>query len=271
MSRSAPCPTRSTASAARTSCRRCTRSSTRMAAFADGVRSGEIKGVGGKFTDVVNIGIGGSDLGPRMAVARAPRPGTTGRACISSPMSTAPTSATRSPALDPARTLFLVASKTFTTIETMTNAATARALDRRGARRGAGRRALRGDVDRASPRSRNSASREDRTFGFWDWVGGRYSIWSAIGLPLMIAIGPANFTAFLAGGALDGRSFPLGAARAEHAGDPGADRHLVPQRARLPDLRGAALRPAAGAAARLSPAARHGDRTASASRSRAPR
>ncbi|MBN9020834.1 MAG: glucose-6-phosphate isomerase, partial [Rhizobiales bacterium] len=101
--------------------------------------------------------------------------------------------------LDPARTLFLVASKTFTTIETMTNAATARAwvVDKLG-------EAAVGDhfaaMSTAIPKVKAFGISEERTFGFWDWVGGRYSIWSAIGLPLMIAIGPADFTRFLAGG-----------------------------------------------------------------------
>ena len=118
-----------------------------MAAFADGVRSGEIKGAGGKFTDVVNIGIGGSDLGPRMAV-RALAPWHDGpRLHFVSNVDGADIRDTLA-TLDPARTLFLVASKTFTTIETMTNAATARAwiVERLG--EDAGRRAFRRDVDR---------------------------------------------------------------------------------------------------------------------------
>ncbi len=169
-----------------------------MAAFADGVRSGEIKGAGGPFTDVVNIGIGGSDLGPRMAV-RALRPFHDGpRLHFVSNVDGADIRDILA-GLDPARTLFLVASKTFTTIETMTNAATARAwiVERLGeAQVGAHFAAM----STAIPKVREFGIAEDRTFGFWDWVGGRYSIWSAIGLPLMIAIGPANFTAFLAGG-----------------------------------------------------------------------
>ncbi|HET7716767.1 MAG TPA: glucose-6-phosphate isomerase, partial [Bauldia sp.] len=169
-----------------------------MAAFADGVRSGALKGAGGPFTDVVNIGIGGSDLGPRMAV-RALRPWHDGpRLHFVSNVDGADIRDTLA-GLDPSRTLFLVASKTFTTVETMTNAATARAWI--VARLGEGHV---GDhfaaMSTAIPKVREFGIAEERTFGFWDWVGGRYSLWSAIGLPLMIAIGPANFTAFLSGG-----------------------------------------------------------------------
>ncbi len=170
----------------------------RMAAFADGVRSGEIKGVAGKFTDVVNIGIGGSDLGPRMAT-RALSPWHDGpRLHFVSNVDGADIRDTLA-GLEPARTLFLVASKTFTTVETMTNAATARAwiVERLGeAQVGAHFAAM----STAIPKVTAFGISEDRTFGFWDWVGGRYSVWSAIGLPLMIAIGPPNFSAFLSGG-----------------------------------------------------------------------
>ena len=168
-----------------------------MATFADGVRSGEIKGAGGKFTDVVNIGIGGSDLGPRMAV-RALRPWQDGpRMHFVSNVDGADIRDTLA-SLDPARTLFLVASKTFTTIETMTNAATARAwiVERLGEEQVGAHFAA---MSTAIQKVKAFGIAEERTFGFWDWVGGRYSIWSAIGLPLMIAVGPANFTAFLSG------------------------------------------------------------------------
>jgi len=169
-----------------------------MASFAEGVRSGTIRGAGGPFTDVVNIGIGGSDLGPRMAV-RALRPFHDGpRLHFVSNVDGADIRDVLA-GLDPARTLFLVASKTFTTVETMTNAATARAwiVERLG-------EAAVGDhfaaMSTAIPKVEAFGIAEARTFGFWDWVGGRYSIWSAIGLPLMIAIGPAGFARFLAGG-----------------------------------------------------------------------
>ncbi|MCP4384154.1 MAG: glucose-6-phosphate isomerase [Hyphomicrobiales bacterium] len=170
----------------------------KMAAFAESVRAGEIRGSGGVFTDVVNIGIGGSDLGPRMAV-RALRPFHDGpRLHFVSNVDGADIRDTIA-GLDPDRTLFLVASKTFTTIETMTNAATARAwiVDRVGEDQvGAHFAAMSTAIDKVTA----FGISEDRIFGFWDWVGGRYSIWSAIGLPLMIAIGSSGFSRFLAGG-----------------------------------------------------------------------
>jgi len=170
----------------------------RMAAFSDGVRSGSIRGAGGQFTDVVNIGIGGSDLGPRMAV-RALSPYHDGpRVHFVSNVDGADIRDTLA-GLQPDRTLFLVASKTFTTLETMTNAATARAwiVDRVGEDHvGAHFAAMSTALDKVA----EFGISQDRVFGFWDWVGGRYSVWSAIGLSLMIAIGPAGFSRFLAGG-----------------------------------------------------------------------
>jgi glucose-6-phosphate isomerase len=182
----------------------------RMTDFCDRIRSGAISGMGGKFTDVVNIGIGGSDLGPAMAT-RAMRAFHDGpRLHFVSNVDGAHLRDTL--ANLPARsTLFLVASKTFTTIETMTNARSARewivkALGEGAV--GAHFAAMSTALDKVSAFGIST----DRTFGFWDWVGGRYSIWSAIGLPLMIAIGPDNFRKFLAGGrAIDDhfRSAPL--------------------------------------------------------------
>ena len=241
-----------------------------MAAFADGVRSGEIKGAGGQVHRRRQYRH--RRLGPRARAWRRARSGPWHdgpRLHFVSNVDGADIRDTLA-ALDPARTLFLVASKTFTTIETMTNAATARAwiVERLGEEQVGAHFAA---MSTAIPKVKAFGIAEDRTFGFWDWVGGRYSIWSAIGLPLMIAIGPANFTRLPRRRPLDGRSFPLGAARAEHAGDPGADRHLVPQRPRLPDLRRAPLRPAARAAAGLSPAARHGVERQARHARRAPR
>jgi glucose-6-phosphate isomerase len=170
----------------------------RMSDFANGVRNGLLAGAGGRFADVVNIGIGGSDLGPRMAT-RALRPYHDGpRVHYVSNVDGADIRDTLKP-LNPATTLFLVASKTFTTIETMTNAATARRwiVDAIG-------EAAVGDHFAAMSTALDKVVafgiKVERAFGFWDWVGGRYSIWSAIGLPLMIAIGPGNFIQFLAGG-----------------------------------------------------------------------
>ena len=170
----------------------------RMAAFAEGVRSGAIAGQGGRFTDVVNIGIGGSDLGPAMATLALHAFHDGPRLHFVSNVDGADIRDTLA-GLDPKTTLFLVASKTFTTIETMTNAATARAWivggvgeDHVGAHFAA--------LSTALPKVAAFGIAEDRTFGFWDWVGGRYSVWSAIGLSLMIAIGADDFRAFLAGG-----------------------------------------------------------------------
>ena len=169
-----------------------------MGAFAEAVRSGSLKGATGKaITDVVNIGIGGSDLGPVMAtLALAPfHDGP--RAHFVSNIDGAHIADTLKQ-IDPETALFIVASKTFTTIETMTNAATARAFIAEAL----GEEAVKHHfcaVSTALDKVAAFGIDADRIFGFWDWVGGRYSIWSAIGLPLMIAIGPDNFGAFLDG------------------------------------------------------------------------
>jgi len=170
-----------------------------MADFCHGVRDGTLKGAtGAAFTDVVNIGIGGSDLGPAMAV-RALAPYHDGPRCHFVSNVDAADIADTLAGLDPARTLFVVASKTFTTIETMTNAATARAwlVDKLGeAAVGAHFCAVSTALDKVAEFGIGA----ERTFGFWDWVGGRYSLWGAIGLPIMMAIGPADFGRFLDGG-----------------------------------------------------------------------
>ena len=185
----------------------------RMLDFAEGVRSGAVAASdGGRFTCVVNIGIGGSDLGPRMAVrALSPYRGEGPDVRFVANVDGADVADTLAD-LDPARTLFLVASKTFTTQETMTNAGTARAwvVDALGeAAVGAHFAAISTALDKVSA----FGIGEERTFGFWDWVGGRYSVWSAIGLSLAIAVGAGNFRAFIAGGAAADAHFrerPLG-------------------------------------------------------------
>jgi glucose-6-phosphate isomerase len=170
----------------------------RLVAFADGVRCGTVATSGGAhFTDVVNIGIGGSDLGPAMVTA-ALRPFASGpRVHFVSNIDGSHLADTMA-VLDPARTLFLIASKTFTTIETMTNARTARAwiVEALGEAAVAHHFAA---LSAAVPKAEAFGIPAGRVFGFWDWVGGRYSVWSAIGLPVMISIGPAAFGAFLAG------------------------------------------------------------------------
>ncbi len=169
-----------------------------MSAFAAAIRDGSLKGATGKpFTDVVNIGIGGSDLGPAMATLALAPYHDGPRLHFVSNVDGAHIADTLK-GLDAETTLFIVASKTFTTIETMTNADTARRflVERLGeAAVGAHFAAVSTALDKVGAFGIGT----DRIFGFWDWVGGRYSIWSAIGLPLMIAIGPENFGRFLDG------------------------------------------------------------------------
>jgi glucose-6-phosphate isomerase len=172
----------------------------RMTAFADQVRARTWRGHAGEpITNVVNIGIGGSDLGPVMAYEALKHYADRGLTLrfVSNVDSTDFAEKTRD--LDPAQTLFIISSKTFTTLETMTNAHTARqwTLD-----------ALKDDSAIAKHFVAVSTNAEkvsefgidtDNMFGFWDWVGGRYSMDSAIGLSTMIAIGPAQFGEMLAG------------------------------------------------------------------------
>ncbi len=167
--------------------------------FAEDIRSGEIRGVAAdRFSDVVNMGIGGSDLGPAMATeALTPYRGLGPKVHFVSNVDGAHLADTLKE-LDAERTLFLVASKTFTTSETMTNAASARQwLSYRLGEGAVGDHfaAISSNLDRVS----EFGIRGDRVFGFWDWVGGRYSVWSAIGLPLAISVGAENFRRFLAG------------------------------------------------------------------------
>ncbi|MGW2378475.1 MULTISPECIES: glucose-6-phosphate isomerase [Kitasatospora] len=173
----------------------------RMAAFADRVRSGEWKGHTGKpIRTVVNIGIGGSDLGPAMAyeVLRPYTKRDLDVRFVSNVDGADLHEAVRD--LDPAETLFIVASKTFTTIETITNAVSARSWLLDGL--GAGTEAV---AKHFVALSTNAQGVQDfgidtaNMFEFWDWVGGRYSYDSAIGLSLMIAIGPDAFREMLDG------------------------------------------------------------------------
>ena len=155
--------------------------------------------LGQPMTDVINIGIGGSDLGPAMATrALAPFAPPQLRSHFVSNVDGADIGDTLR-GLDPSRTLFIVSSKTFTTQETMTNAATARAWIAQGV----GEAAV-GDhfaaVSTQLDKVAQFGIQPTRVFGFWDWVGGRYSVWSSIGLPLAIAIGPDRFNEFLRGG-----------------------------------------------------------------------
>ncbi|ROU04078.1 glucose-6-phosphate isomerase [Histidinibacterium lentulum] len=168
----------------------------RMEAFARDVREGRFTGAGGPITDVVNIGIGGSDLGPAMATL-ALAPWHDGPRChFVSNVDPADIAGVLR-ACDPATTLVIVASKTFTTIETMTNARTAKAwMAERVAEPAAQFAALSSALEKTGAFGIDEA----RVFGFEDWVGGRYSMWGPIGLSLMIAVGPEAFRAVLRGG-----------------------------------------------------------------------
>ncbi|MGY0633051.1 glucose-6-phosphate isomerase [Luteimonas sp. A478] len=178
----------------------------RMAAFADRVRDGQWTGHSGqRIRNVVSIGIGGSDLGPVMAY-EALRDFSTREmrfAFVSNVDGTDFTEAVRG--LDPAETLFIVCSKTFTTLETLTNAHAARrwCLDGLGGDAHADRSGAVAKhfvaVSTNADGVRDFGIDTDNMFGFWDWVGGRYSMDSAIGLSTMIAIGPNHFRDMLAG------------------------------------------------------------------------
>ncbi|WP_281972030.1 glucose-6-phosphate isomerase [Ruegeria faecimaris] len=168
----------------------------RMRVFAEEVRGGAVAGAGGSFTDVVNIGIGGSDLGPVMAThALAPYHDGPRLHYVSNVDGAHIADVLRQ--LDPTRTLVIVASKTFTTIETMTNARTARAWMVDGGGEPARQFAA---VSSALDKTQAFGIPEQRVFGFADWVGGRYSVWGPVGLPVMIAVGSTAFDAFLRGG-----------------------------------------------------------------------
>ncbi len=172
----------------------------KMADFSDRVRSGAWKGFTGKrIRNVVNIGIGGSDLGPVMAYEALRHYSDRNLTCrfVSNIDGTDFVEATRD--LDPAETLFVVSSKTFTTIETLTNALSARAwcLQTLGNEKAVAKHfvAVSTNAKEVAKFGIDTAN----MFEFWDWVGGRYSFDSAIGLSLMVAIGPEHFRAMLAG------------------------------------------------------------------------
>jgi len=172
-----------------------------MGAFADRIRNGKWKGfTGKKIKNIVNVGIGGSDLGPVMAyeaLRHYSDPELTFR-FVSNVDGTDFAEAVRD--LDPAKTLFIISSKTFTTLETMTNAQSARKWILKG---------LGGDVQAIAKHFVAVSTNAEKVsafgidtanmFGFWDWVGGRYSMDSAIGLSTMIAIGPKKFNDLLVG------------------------------------------------------------------------
>ena len=173
----------------------------RMSDFSNRVRSGEWKGHSGKrIRNVINIGIGGSDLGPVMAYEALKHYSdrTMTFRFVSNVDGTDFSEAVRD--LDPAETLFIVSSKTFTTLETMTNAQSARAwmmAQLKGDEAGIARHFV--AVSTNAVEVTKFGIDTANMFGFWDWVGGRYSMDSAIGLSTMLAIGPENFRAMLDG------------------------------------------------------------------------
>ena len=173
----------------------------KMASFADRIRSGQWLGhTGKKIRNVINIGIGGSDLGPVMAYEALKFYSDRALRCEFVSNVDSDDFAEAVHGLDPAETLFVISSKTFTTLETMTNAHTAREWVLRG---------LGGDesaiakhfvaVSTNAEKVREFGIDTANMFGFWDWVGGRYSMDSAIGLSTTVAVGPANFRALLDG------------------------------------------------------------------------
>jgi glucose-6-phosphate isomerase len=172
----------------------------RISDFSRRVRDGEWKGYTGKpITDVVNIGIGGSNLGPKMVChaltpyqSKTPRPHFVSNVDGSHLMETVK-------GLDPTTTLFIVASKTFTTQETMTNAQSARQWLTAALGTEAAVRNHFVAVSTNAEQVTEFGIDTDNMFGFWDWVGGRYSLWSAIGLPIALAIGYDGFADLLAG------------------------------------------------------------------------
>jgi glucose-6-phosphate isomerase len=172
----------------------------RMLTFAEDVRSGIIRSSSDQaFTLVINIGIGGSDLGPAMAV-QALKQATAGAPNVAFASNVDGCQlADLLEGADPERTLFIICSKTFTTLETLTNARTARAwiLQRLGSKRLPQHFAA---VSVNVGAMDEFGVHPDYRFAMWDWVGGRYSIWSSIGVSLAIAIGRAGFEAFLSGG-----------------------------------------------------------------------
>ena len=215
--------------------------------------------LGQPMTDVVNIGIGGSDLGPAMATRAL---GALRAAAIAQPFRLQRRRRRHRRHAARARS---VAHPVHRLVEDLHHAGDD---DQRGDRarldraRRSGEAAV-GDhfaaVSTNSTRWREFGIEATRVFGFWDWVGGRYSIWSSIGLPLAIAIGPERFDEFLRGGYEVDEHFRERADRAEHPDADGAAQRLEPQRPRLRDAGGDPLRPAARALSRLSPAIADGE------------
>ena len=230
-----------------------------MTDFARRVRSGEWKGHTGKrIKNVVNVGIGGSDLGPVMAyeALRYYSAREMTFRFVSNVDSTDLVEATRDLSAD--ETLFIISSKTFGTLETLTNATSARRwlIDALGDESAVAKHfvAVSTNAERVADFGIDTAN----MFGFWDWVGGRYSMDSAIGLSTMVAVGPEHFTEMLAGFHAMDEHFRTAPAPEEPADADGPSRRLVRGLLRGPDHRRHALRPVPEAFSRLPPAAHHG-------------
>ena len=230
--------------------------------FADRVRSGAWTGVTGeRIRTVVNIGIGGSDLGPVMAYEALEPYRQDGLECRFISNIDPTDAATTLAGLDPASTLFIVSSKTFGTLETLTNARLCKAWLLEGLSGQDEKEAVAKHfvaVSTALDKVADFGIDPDNAFGFWDWVGGRYSMDSAIGTSLVVAIGPERFAELLAGHARHGRALPAHGAGPQRAAADGAAQRLVHQLPRRPDPRRAPLRPAAAPLPGVPPAADHG-------------
>ncbi len=235
----------------------------RAYAFAGRVRSGEWTGVTGKpIETVVNIGIGGSDLGPVMAYEALEPYRRDGLTCrfISN---IDPTDAGQKlQGLDPETTLFIVSSKTFGTLETLTNARLCKAwlLERLPSGADAGDAVAKHfvAVSTALDKVADFGIDTDNAFGFWDWVGGRYSMDSAIGLSLVIAIGARPLHRDAGRLPRDGRALPDCSRRGQRAAPDGAAQRLVHQLPRRAHARRPALRAAAAPVPGVPPAADDG-------------
>jgi glucose-6-phosphate isomerase len=209
----------------------------RCAAFAHDVRDGTFLGQGGRITDVVNIGIGGSDLGPAMAcIALSPYADGPATHFISNVDGAHAADVLRG--LNPETTLVIVASKTFTTIETMTNAETARVWM---AAKVANPAAQFCAVSTSAEKTAAFGIDAERVFGFDDWVGGRYSLWGADRVVADAGHWPGWFRRFPCRCRRYGRAFPHRPDGAEPARVAGPDGHLAQPDLRLCQPRGAAL------------------------------
>ena len=234
----------------------------RVYEFADKVRSGAWTGVTGeRIRTVVNIGIGGSDLGPVMAYEALAEYRQDGLECRFISNIDPTDAATTLAGLDPATTLFIVSSKTFGTLETLTNARLCKAwlldgLDSSDPTEAVAKHFV--AVSTALDKVADFGIDPANAFGFWDWVGGRYSVDSAIGTSLVVAIGPERFAEFLAGFHTMDEHFRTTEPAQQRAAADGAAQRLVHELPRRREPRRAPLRPAAAPLPGVPPAADDG-------------